>query len=198
MRAEHGGEETNGAALTPHARRNRDSWNATSDAYEARNADALGGDLAMAWGLWRIPEAELRILGSVRGKDSLELGCGAARWPLALARQGARPVGLDLSSRQLAHARRIQREAGVSFPLIEASAEVVPLRDASFDLVFCDWGALTFCDPYRTIPEAARLLRPGGLLAFATATPIALVCQDPATDAVTPRLVNDYFGLHRI
>ena len=57
-------------------------------------------------------------------------------------------------------------EAGVEFPLIHASAEAVPLPDASFDIVFCDHGAMTFADPYRTVPEAARLLRPGGLFAF--------------------------------
>ncbi|TMC92230.1 MAG: class I SAM-dependent methyltransferase, partial [Chloroflexi bacterium] len=81
----------------------------------------------------------------------LELGCGAARWSIALAKLGARPVGLDLSSQQLQHARRLMQEAGVEFPLIEASAEEVPLPDTSFDIVFCDWGAMTFCDPYRTV-----------------------------------------------
>ena len=106
------------------------------------------------------PEAELRILGDVAGKDVLEFGCGAAQWSIALAQAGARPVGLDLSARQLEHARRLMAEAGVDFPLIHGSAEDVPLPDASFDIVFCDHGAMTFADPYRTVPEAARLLRP--------------------------------------
>ena len=79
-----------------------------------------------------------------------------------LAQAGARPVGLDLSERQLEHARRLMAEAGVDFPLVHGSAEAVPLPDASFDIVFCDHGAMTFADPYRTVPEAARLLRPGG------------------------------------
>ena len=70
-----------------------------------------------------------------------------------------RPVGLDLSERQLEHARRLMAEAGVDFPLVQASAEEVPLPDASFDIVFCDYGAMTFGDPYATVPEAARLLR---------------------------------------
>jgi ubiquinone/menaquinone biosynthesis C-methylase UbiE len=107
----------------------------------------------------------------VVGKDVLELGCGAARWSIALAQQGARPVGLDFSSQQLQYADRLMREAGVDFPLIEASAEQVPLPAASFDIVFCDWGAMTFCDPYRTVPEVACLLRPRGLFAFSSSTP---------------------------
>ena len=184
--------------LSEHARKNRAMWQATSDSYQERHAASLAGKNAMAWGLWRIPEAELRILGEVAGKDVLELGCGAARWAIELARLGARPVGLDLSSRQLEHARRLMAEAGVDFPLIEASAEDVPLPDASFDSVFCDWGAMTFCDPQRTVPEAARLLRPGGLFAFSTATPIQFLCLDVATDRLTDRLVNDYFSMKRL
>jgi ubiquinone/menaquinone biosynthesis C-methylase UbiE len=178
-----------------HVRKNRAMWEASSDNYEQHHALALSGEKAMAWGMWRIPEKELHVLGEVAGKDILELGCGAARWSIALAQCGARPVGLDFSSRQIQHARRLMEEAGVDFPLIEASAEVVPLPDASFDIVFCDWGAMTFCDPQRTVPEAARLLRPGGLFAFATATPIQFLCQDVKTDQLTDHLVNDYFGM---
>ena len=184
--------------LSEHARKNRLMWDATSDSYEQRHAASLAGKNAMAWGLWRIPEAELCIFGEVAGKDMLELGCGAARWSIELARHGARSVGLDLSSRQLQHACRLMAEAGVDFPLIEASAEDVPLPDASFDVVFCDWGAMTFCDPQRTVPEAARLLRPGGLFAFSTATPIRFLCQDVATDRLTDHLINDYFGMKRL
>jgi ubiquinone/menaquinone biosynthesis C-methylase UbiE len=184
--------------LSEHARKNRVMWEASSDSYEQRHAASLAGKNAMAWGLWRVPEVELHILGDVAGKNILELGCGAARWSIELARIGARPVGLDLSSRQLQHARRLMDEANVDFPLIEASAEEVPLPDASFDIVFCDWGAMTFCDPHHTVPEAARLLRSGGLFAFSGATPIQFLCQDVVTDRLTDRLINDYFSMIRL
>ncbi len=183
--------------LPEHVSKNRDMWNATSEEYEQRAASVLSGELAMAWGLWRIPESELHVLGEVAGKDILEFGCGAARWSIALAQQGARPVGLDISSRQLQQAHILMKEAGVSFQLLEGSAESVPLPDASFDIVFCDWGAMTFCDPYRTVPEAARLLRPGGLFAFMTATPISVLCQNMQTDQFEQTLLNDYFGMKR-
>jgi ubiquinone/menaquinone biosynthesis C-methylase UbiE len=183
--------------LPDHARKNRAMWEATSDTYEERHAAAISGKNALAWGLWRIPEADLHVLGDVDGKDILEFGCGAARWSIALAGLGAKPVGIDLSVRQLQHAHRLMDEAGVDFPLIEASAEEVPLPDASFDIIFCDWGAMTFCDPHRTIPEAARLLRPGGIFAFTNSTPISMLCENTATDQIEQRLINDYFGMHR-
>ncbi len=184
------------ASLTPHADRNRESWNATSDDYQARNGPHLAASGGMAWGVWQIPEAELEVLGDVRGKEILELGCGAAQWSIALARAGARPVALDLSERQLEHARTLMAEGGVDFPLVQASAEAVPLPDASFDIVFCDHGAMTFADPYLTVPEVARLLRPGGLFAFSHSSPILTIAWALDAERAGDRLVHDYFGMH--
>jgi SAM-dependent methyltransferase len=147
--------------------------------------------------VWHVPEAELRVLGDVKGLDVLELGCGGAQWSIALAKLGARPVGLDLSPRQLDHARRAMAAAGVDFPLIEASAEDVPLADEGFDVVFCDHGAFNFADPTRLVPECARLLRSGGLLAFNTPSPLVDLVYDVDGDRIVDRLVNDYFELRR-
>ena len=191
-------DHTDPADLTPHAARNRASWDAYSDEYQALHGGQLADSGGMAWGTSQIPESELGVLGPVEGMDILEFGCGAAQWSIALAKHGARPVGLDLSARQLEHARRLMADAGVDFPLVEASAEAVPLPDASFDIVFCDHGAMTFADPYRTVPEAARLLRPGGLFAFNHHSPIETICWPLDADAVSDRLTNDYFGMHAI
>jgi len=143
--------------------------------------------------VWQIPEAELQVLGDVGGKDVMELGCGAAQWSISLAKLGARPVGLDLSPRQLEHARRGMADAGVEFPLVEASAEDVPLDAESFDIVFCDHGAFNFADPIRLVPECARLLRPGGLLAFSMVTPVFDIFWDNERSTVGDRPLNDYF-----
>jgi SAM-dependent methyltransferase len=183
--------------LTDHEAQNRASWNADSDAYQERHGAQLAESTGLAWGVSQIPEADLRVLGQVTGKDILELGCGAAQWSIALAKLGGRPIGLDLSERQLEHARRLMAEAAVEFPLIHGSAERVPLPDASFDTVFCDHGAMTFADPYRTVPEVARLLRPGGLFAFNHHTPIETIAWPLEADTVGDRLVLDYFGMHR-
>lgn len=138
------------------------------------------------------------MLGEVEGRDVLELGCGAAQWSIALAKRGARTVGLDVSENQLEHARRLMEAAGIEFPLLHASAEAVPLPDESFDIVFCDWGATAFTDPCRTIPEAARLLRPGGLLAFSGSTAIQVLCLILEQEVPGAELVRDYFGLKAV
>jgi SAM-dependent methyltransferase len=179
------------------AARNRAMWDDYSDEYQAKHGQDLAASGGYAWGTTQIPESELRVLGDVSGRDILEFGCGAAQWSIALARLGARPVGLDLSERQLEHARRLMAEAGVQCPLVHASAEDVPLPDASFDIVFCDHGAMNFADPYRTVPQVARLLRPGGLFAFNHPSPFETVCWPLDADEVGERLALDYFGMHR-
>jgi SAM-dependent methyltransferase len=182
--------------LSEHARKNREHWNAKADDYQAEHGTFIGRP-EPRWGVWQIPEDELGVLGEMAGKDVLELGCGAAQWSILLAQRGARPVGLDNSERQLEHAQRLIAEAGVDFPLVHGSAEAVPLADETFDVVFCDHGAMTFADPYRTVPEAARLLRRGGVLAFCAASPLVWICFNEETDDVEDRLHTSYFDLRR-
>jgi ubiquinone/menaquinone biosynthesis C-methylase UbiE len=183
--------------LTDDARANREAWDREATGYQERNADFIGGP-DPGWGLWQKSEAELQVLGDVSGLDVLELGCGAAQWAIALARRGARMTGLDNSEVQLGFAREAMAAAGVDFPLVHSSAEEIPLPDASFDVVFCDHGAMTFADPYRSVPEVARLLRPGGLLAFSHIGTIEWLFFDEKTDKTGTELVRDYFGMHRM
>jgi ubiquinone/menaquinone biosynthesis C-methylase UbiE len=147
--------------------------------------------------VWATPESELQVLGDVAGKDILELGCGGAQWSIFLAKRAASPVGLDNSRQQLVHARRLMSEAGVGFPLVQGSAERVPLADQRFDVVFCDHGGMSFADPERSVAEASRLLRPGGLLAFNMASPILFLSWSEWTEAVEEKLQRPYFGMRR-
>jgi SAM-dependent methyltransferase len=180
-----------------HEQHNRAFWDEDADGYQ----EAHGAQLAaapLAWGAWRIPEAQLGVLGDVAGLDVLEFGCGAAQWSVALAPLGARCVGLDVSRGQLRHARRNVARAGAPVALVQASGETPPFAPASFDIVFCDHGAMSFCDPARTVPEAARLLRPGGLFAFCASTPLLYLTYDVARDRQTRELRMPYHDLGRM
>lgn len=181
--------------MTAEERRNRDFWDTDADDYQAAHAPDLGPERARAWGVWRIPESQLHVLGDVAGLDVLEYGCGAAQWSIALAFDGAAPVGLDQSRAQLGHARRLQAEQGVEFPLVAASATATPFRAGRFDVVFCDHGAMSFCDPAATVPEVARLLRPGGRFVFCKATSLLYLTYDWVKDRQDRRLHVDYFGM---
>ena len=184
--------------LPDHARRNRAWWDADSERYQAVQGKQLHEAGGAAWGVWQLPESELRVLGDVRGQTTVELGCGAAQWSIALAQAGADAIGVDLSEVQLRAAWQAARQAGVDIRLIHASAEALPLPDASADIAFCDWGASRFADPDRWIPEAARILRPGGLMAFSSATPLLDICWVDDDGPPLTTLQLDYFGLDRV
>src|SRR5688500_11352819 len=175
---------------------NRRFWNSASDAYQETHGAVLS-EKPLAWGVWRIPESDLGVLGQVKGRDVLELGCGAAQWTFALRQRGARAVGLDLSDGQLAYARRaFASQAAVS--LVQADAVSLPFRDEAFDMVFCDHGATVFAAPESVVAQVSRVLRPAGLFAFCMSTPIRDMCVDPKVGRVESQLGGDYFGLSLI
>jgi SAM-dependent methyltransferase len=162
--------------ISDDARRNREDWTQANAEYTDASASARWADDDITWGVWSIREESLGTLGAVDGLDVVELGCGTAYVSSWLARRGARPVGVDVTPAQLATARRCQQEFGLEFPLIEASAEAVPLPDASFDLAVSEYGASIWCDPHRWLPEAYRLLRPGGRLWFLRNSTLSILC----------------------
>ena len=183
--------------LSADARRNREAWTQANAEYTDRSARETWEQEEITWGPFSVPESEAGVLGNVDGLDVVELGCGTAYFSAWLARRGARPVGVDVTPAQLETARRCMAELGLEFPLVEASAEDVPLPDASFDLAISEYGASIWCDPFRWIPEAARLLRPGGRLVFLRNSTLATLCT-PDDGKVEERLVRPQFGLHRL
>ena len=183
--------------LSDHARLTRDMWNE-----DAPEWVTLGGAAwersSPQWGAWNIQEDEVRILPEVRGLDVIDLGCGTGYWCAWFARMGARPLGLDVSEAQLDTARELQREHGVEFPLVHASAEAVPLGDESFDLAFSEYGAAIWCDPSLWIPEAQRLLRPGGRLVFMGNSVLSILCAPDSEEPSGEALERPQFVLGRV
>jgi SAM-dependent methyltransferase len=188
--------------LTEHASRNRAQWDEWARNYVEPARRNWAAD-EPSWGIWGIPERDARLFGDGgieqwAGRDALELGCGAGYVSAWLARAGARVTGIDISPEQLATARKLQSEHGLdSITFLEASGEAVPLPDASFDLVISEYGACLWADPAMWVPEAARLLRPGGELVFLTNGLLAVLSWD-ADGHHTQQLSRPLFGLHRV
>ncbi len=182
--------------MTNDFERNRIGWDGASDAYQARHREQLERT-PEGWGVWSIPESELRLLGDVAGRDVLEYGCGAAAWSISLANRGARCVALDNSSRQLDHARDAAARANVDVRFVHAAAERTPFEDERFDIVFCDHGAMSFADPDQTIPEVARILREGGKFVFNLEHPMHAIAWNAAGTALGREMTKSYFDLNR-
>jgi len=173
------------------------SWTKRNEEFTRGAAERSWRSDEVRWGEFGNREADLNVLGDVAGLDIVELGCGTAYFAAKLARLGARVVGVDPTPAQLETARKLMREVGPEFPLVEAPGESVPLPDASFDIALSEHGACVWADPYLWVPEAARLLREGGRLVFLHATPLAYVCF-PDEGAISTRLQRSYFGVHRV
>jgi ubiquinone/menaquinone biosynthesis C-methylase UbiE len=153
-------------------RANRQWWDSDADAYHAEHGEFLGV-ADFVWCPERLREEDAHLLGDVDGLDVLEVGAGSAMCSRWLAGRGARPVAFDLSAGMLRHARDAAARTGVDVPLVQADAQYLPFRDASFDVAFTAFGAVGFvADSARVMREVARVLRPGGRWVFATTHPI--------------------------
>jgi SAM-dependent methyltransferase len=187
------------ADLPEHVRANREAWDRYAQEYVEPGRRSWSTTEA-SWGIWSIPESDVHLLpDDVTGQDVVELGCGTGYVSAWLAKRGARPVGIDNSPAQLETARGFQQEFGLTFPLHLGNAETTPFESGSFDGAISEYGAALWADPYAWIPEAARLLRPGGWLMFLTNSPLVILTS-PELEADGPAgttLLRPYFGMHR-
>src|SRR5690242_3295399 len=164
-------------------RANRREWNGYADEYQATHGAFLQ-DIGFVWCPEGVEEGTARVLGETSSRDVLEIGCGAAQCSRWLTARGARSVGLDLSERQLSHARRLDTTTGVRVPVVAGTATNLPFGDSRFDVAFSSFGALQFVlDAARAVEEAARVLRRRGTFAFSITHPVRWCFPDDPTSA---------------
>ena len=184
--------------MTDHLIENQRFWDAYAPEWVERGAAAWRADRPY-WGIWETPEAELQLIPSgLAGGSVVELGCGTgyvSRW---FEQRGAAVTAIDLSSQQLATAQRFAAQFQSKITFIQSNAEATPLPNHCADIVVSEYGAAIWCDPLRWVPEAARLLVPGGRLIFLGHSPWAMVCTDDDGETVTNATMRSYFDLHRM
>lgn len=184
------------ATLSENAQQNRQAWDSYSKEYQKLHSPQLNRQ-DFVWGVWSIPESKLKVLGDVSSKKVLELGCGAAQLSIAIAKMGAHPVGIDNSKQQLEAAKKLLTKEKLNIPLYHCSAERTPFKEESFDLVFCDHGAMSFSPPTPTLKEVSRVLKTGGHFIFNMQSPIHEMCYNASTDKVDAQLHLNYFEMEK-
>ena len=153
---------------------NRRWWDDEAAAYQAEHGAFLGdADLVYGPEGWR--EADLHLLGPVRGAVALEIGCGAAQGSRWLARAGARVVATDLSRGMLLTGQAI----GENPPMAQCDGAALPFAGSSFDVVVTAYGVMPFvADSAAVMREVYRVLRPGGRFVFSTTHPMRWAFPD--------------------
>lgn len=156
---------------------NRDAWNKrvsthlTSDFYDVEG-----------WkeGKNSLNAIELELLGDVRGKSILHLQCHFGQDSLSLARMGADVVGVDLSDKSIAAARKLNNELGLNAKFIESDVlELDGKIDRQFDMVFTSYGTIGWLP---NLDKWAKViwhhLKPGGKLVFIEFHPVVWMFDD--------------------
>ncbi len=180
--------------MADHVTINRDYWNGMAQDWVAAGEHAWASE--PAWGNWQAPDAELALLPKdMTGMRAIELGCGTGYVSAWMARRGAEVTGIDISAPQLATARRLNTEHGLAVTFLEGNAEATGLETGAFDFAISEYGAAIWCDPDLWLPEAHRLLKPGGALVFLGNHPLSII-STPLNGAPCDRVLHrPYRGL---
>lgn len=181
--------------LPEHVKENREYWDGMADQWVSAG-ERSWKDGEPSWGIWGLRELNL-IPQDMKGMKAIELGCGTGYVSSWMARRGADVVGIDNSQEQLKTATRLMQEHKLPLTLLHGNAEEVPYPDESFDFAISEYGAAIWCDPYKWIPEAYRLLKPEGTLTFLGTHPLAIVATPPNGDDCEAIFHRPYFDIHK-
>ena len=184
--------------LSEHVEENRRYWDEVADQWVASGEEAWASPTPN-WGQWGVPDEQCPMLPKdMTGMRAIELGCGTGYVSAWMTRRGAKVTAIDNSERQLETARRLASEHQLAIEFLHGNAEDVPFADGTFDFAVSEYGAAIWCDPEAWIPEAHRLLRPGGKLTFLGNSPLSIACM-PGDGAPAERTLHrDYFSLGTI
>jgi SAM-dependent methyltransferase len=169
----------------------RSAWNRLSAGYQEQHG--IPSDSAH-YGPWAPPESRLNLLGPVRGRRILEVGCGGGQCSVAFARQGACVAGLDLSDEQLSFARRLAEQEGVAVEFVQGSADdLSAFADGAWDLVFSAYALQYVANMRRCLAECSRVLRPAGRMVFSLDHPFRDCFVDSENDEMSIVPMRSYF-----
>ncbi len=146
----------------------------------------------------------LKFIGDIKGKITLDAGCGEGYNTRIFARLGAKITGVDISPKLISHARKLENDDPLGIRYEVASfADLGIFSDASFDLVLSTMALMDGVRYEDAVREIIRVLRPGGDFYFSITHPCFLTPgygwtarqNDPGIKLV----VDEYFSKqHRL
>ncbi|MBI4174035.1 MAG: class I SAM-dependent methyltransferase [Candidatus Aenigmarchaeota archaeon] len=138
-------------------------------------------------------ENQLKLLGNVKGKKILEIGCGGAQCSISFAKQGAICTGIDITQAQLDYAKKLAEKEKVRIKLIRGDIQTLHgIKSNSYDIVFSAFTLMYIADLTKCFKEVHRVLKKNGLFIFSAGHPFFIF------DPKTKRLKRSYFKTGRI
>lgn len=109
-------------------------------------------------------EKVLRLLGNLKGMKILEIGCGGAQCGIAMAKQGAKVTGIDISEEQLKFAKKLAKKNKVKINLIQGSyQDLKQFKSNSYDIVFSAYALHYSPDLESVFKQVYRILKKKGI-----------------------------------
>lgn len=149
----------------------KQGWNTIARGYQEKTQISLED---VHYGPISPGEIEFKLLGEVKGKDILEIGCGGGQNTIVLAKWGARSVGLDISEEQIKYAKKLAKKSKVDVSFYVGDMEDLSMfNNESFDTVLSSCAIGYSQNPKQVFLEVFRVLRKRGLFVFCVVHPIA-------------------------
>ena len=134
-------------------------------------------------------ENQLKLLGKLKGKKVLEIGCGGAQCGIAMAKQGAKVTGIDISEQQLKFAKALAEKNKVKIKFYQGDIRKLPqIKSNKQDIVFTAWALLYVDDLKSCFREVYRVLKKNGTFVAALPHPFFNIF-----DPKTLKLKQSYF-----
>ena len=110
----------------------------------------------------------VQFAGVKNGMKLLDVACGTGVVALTAVRLGAEVEGVDLTPELVNRAKENAEIMGLKANFIEGDAEFLPFKENQFDVILSQYGHMFAPRPAVVTTELARVLKPGGILAFST------------------------------
>ncbi|MBU1164794.1 class I SAM-dependent methyltransferase [Patescibacteria group bacterium] len=139
-------------------------WN---DASQSFQEDAKHPTNDAVYGPWVPNESKLKLLGNIKGKKILEIGCGGAQCSVYFAKKGAKCTGIDISKKQLKFAKQLIDKEKIKVKLIKGDIQTLSkIKSNNYDIVFTAYALQYVPDLTKCFKQVNRVLKKGGIFVF--------------------------------
>jgi len=157
-------------------------WNQTSKKYQDNSNISTS---SAHYGPFAPNEDKLKLLGNIKGKKILEIGCGGGQCSIALSKKGANCTGLDISEEQLKFARKLSIKENQNIIFIKKDIQTLKgIKSNTYDVVFSAFAIQYVPNLSMIFREVYRVLKKDGVFVFSFDHPFYSIIS-PSTLKIT-------------